>query len=584
MQAAPSLTLALAVGAALLGATIGCERGRAPGMPPPPPKTTARPPPAEDAAATSDAASTGGVRRLVLGSTAEPPTLCPLVFNNNPQQGEIAGLIARTLVQYDPTWTLIPDLAETLPRVTETSDLRMTADWAVRSDARWEDGTPVSVRDVMLTWRIQSDPKKQDVMGRGEASRIADIVPANDGTTRFQVVWSRPVPFADAPRVHVPLAAHVLEGDLLDATGALRPLADHARCRQPLSNGPFAIASWTPGEEIVFKRNPHASPRPKLDEVVVRFFASEQALEAAMIAGSVDVSLPGSLSSMGAVRFARRNSDQFTLLSAAGHSVAHLDFNLEHPILKDVRVRQAFAAAIPRAQLVEKLTEGAYAVLDSYLPPRHWGHAPVDAIVYDPVRAAALLDDVGFHVPPGGGVRVRTDGAALRFTLHAANTEDVGEMISAIRDHLKNVGIEITIEQRPMETFAASVQRDWASRELTMYGWVVEPSQSSGSFFREDRIPIEKTGFTGMNTMGYRNTEVTRLLKEVDRSADPDLRRANLARVQQLIRRDLPVLPLYNRRIAIVARKGVRNVRPTGTITSLAWNAAQWDVDPAPAP
>jgi peptide/nickel transport system substrate-binding protein len=250
-----------------------------------------------------------------------------------------------------------------------------------------------------------------------------------------------------------------------------------------------------------------------------------------------------------------------------------------------VRVREAIALAVPRQQIFEAISDGTYEVADSYLPNRHWAHADVTPITYDPVRAAALLDDAGFFAPPGGGTRARTDGTPLRLTVDAgSDKEETEELLSRVKGALANVGIELVIRLRPFKELSAALASERALRQITFYAWASDPSIVGGSLWRADRIPRADNGYKGANTTGYQNDVVTQLLKEVEVSVDVAARQQKLAAVQQQLRRDLPVLPLYVRPQIALSRKGVFNLRPTGTLTPLAWNAAQWDVAPRAEP
>lgn len=518
-------------------------------------------------------------KRLVLGVTSEPDSLCPLTAESAVGQ-EIAAFVARDLVLNDPSWRTAPDLAASLPTTALLPDGTFTAAWTLRPDARWEDGTPVSRADVELAWRLQTDPARQTLAGRDTAEKIAAIADSPGG---FTVTWRQPVAFAAELRTHRPLPAHVLARDLVAPDGALRPLKEHPFCRKPLSNGPFRLVEWSAGQHLVFARNDAYAPRPLLDEVVVKVVPSTATLQTALVAGEIDATFSnGGLSPVEAQRFVTQHADAFELVSTPGQVWTHIDVNLDDPVLKDVRVREALAVALPREQIFTAISGGLYEVSHTYLPPLHWGHAAVPPIAYDPARARALLEEAGFAEDPAGGPRVRKgDGAVLRFTLAAASgLQETEELLLLVRDALRQVGVEITLELTPFKVFNGALARGRATRQLAFYAWVFDGSTYGGSMWRDDRIPSEDNGFKGQNFPGYRNTDVTALLDAIDRSTDSVARTEMLARVQQALRRDLPAIPMYFRPAVVVVRKGVVGIKPTGTLTPLAWNAAVWDVAP----
>jgi peptide/nickel transport system substrate-binding protein len=541
--------------AAPIGALSACQRG---------PK-----------AARPDAGAPASPKRLVLALTAEPDSLCPLVAESAVGQ-EAAALVARDVVANDPSWKTVPDLAAALPEVTTDPDGTMTAAWTLRSDARWEDGAPVTAKDVLFSWRLQTDPARQTVAGRDVAEKIQAIRATAGG---FSVTWKEQNLFFAEVRTHRPVPAHVLEPLLLDDKKNLRPLKDHPYCKKPLSNGPFRLVEWAAGQHLLFSRNPHASPRPLLDEVLVRVLPSSTALMTALLAGEVDATFPNAgLSPVEAQRFVREHAPDFALVSTPGQVWTHIDVNLEDPILSDLRVREALALAIPRKQIFDAISGGLYEVSETYLPPLHWGHAVVEPIVHDPARAEQLLEAAGFSKQPDGA-RVRKDGARLRFTLHAASgLKESEELLLLVKDALAKVGVEIVLELEPFKVFNGALAKGRMTRQLSFYAWVFDGSTFGGSMWRTDRIPNDDNGWRGQNYPAYRNAEVTRLLDEVDRSVDAAVRKDKLGAVQRALRKDLPAIPMYFRPAVIVVRKGVTGLKPTGTLTPLAWNAAEWDV------
>src|SRR5487761_1298613 len=98
---------------------------------------------------------------LSIGISQFPATLNPLI---DPMEAKIyvLGAVLRPLTTYDPSWKLVCVLCETLPSFANglahkvplpdgKTGVRLT--FTLKSDARWDDGTPVTTADVAFSWQ-----------------------------------------------------------------------------------------------------------------------------------------------------------------------------------------------------------------------------------------------------------------------------------------------------------------------------------------------------------------------------------------------------------------------------------------------
>ncbi|MBM4281411.1 MAG: peptide ABC transporter substrate-binding protein [Deltaproteobacteria bacterium] len=574
--AAGFVVAALAVFAAAT-ALLACRREDGPAGEATNTTTTAPP-------TTTTTTTTAGVKRLTLGVTSEPSSLCPL-FSDGAATAEVQGLVFRELVQSTPQGKT-GDLATRVPTLGDDARLEadgtFVVDWTLRPDARWSDGTPVTARDVVAGWKVAVDPAQATTGGRDLAQKIARIDVVDDH--RFRVVWRAPEPaFADV-RTHRVLPAHrVLQHD-----GAPRDLARDPFCRRPVGNGPFVVVDVQPGAFVRLRRSPQFLPRPLLDDVVVKIVPSTDALAAALVAGDVDASLGhGGLSPTEAARLVAAHDGALVALRAPGTTWVHLDFNLDDPVLKDVRVRRALALAIDRRALVQTVADDAFDVDEGFFPRHHPLRVALPALPFDPAAARRLLDEAGFVAPAPGAVREDArpggTGAPLRLQLAAASGQrETERALQLVQAALRDVGVDVVLDLRPFKVFFAEGAKKRRLPHLSFYAWVVDESTSGANLWRADRIPSADNGFTGQNLPGWRDDEVTRLLAEADASVDVAVRQRNLERVQQRFVQDVPALSFWFRPAVVVARRGISGLAPTGTLSPLAWNAATWDVAAPP--
>ncbi|MFO7633438.1 MAG: ABC transporter substrate-binding protein, partial [Caldilinea sp.] len=92
------------------------------------------------------------------------------------------------------------------------------------------------------------------------------------------------------------------------------------------------------------------------------------------------------------------------------------DFTTPHPILSDLKVRQALAYCIDRESLIASVypyvEDGTTLEMDSFLPKTHWAYSGPypDLPMYDPEAGMALLEDAGWT---GSPVRSNANGDLL---------------------------------------------------------------------------------------------------------------------------------------------------------------------------
>ncbi len=129
--------------------------------------------------------------------------------------------------------------------------------------------------------------------------------------------------------------------------------------------------------------------------------------------------------------------------------VAAEDYTTPHPILSDVKVRQAMAYCIDRQALIASVypyvEDGAALLMDSFLPKSHWAYKGpyTDLPMYDPEKGKALLDEAGWKLPEGEAVRVNDAGEPLVIK-YATTTAQFRQTWSAVMvQNVADCGIQL---------------------------------------------------------------------------------------------------------------------------------------------
>jgi peptide/nickel transport system substrate-binding protein len=513
---------------------------------------------------------------LVIGMNTAPGTLNPLL-NSMLAGAFINSMTERPITTFDPDWKLVCLLCTELPTVengrARVVDLPPDDKGVVKKGMEidvelrpmtWGDGTPVTARDFEFTIEVGKHPQS-GVPSIEDYRRILKVDIKDD--RHFTLTKDR-VTFDYNVLDFFPLPAHI-EKPIFDADPAeyrTRTTYDADPANPGLAYGPYRIVEVVPGSRIALERNPRWTGQPpQFRRLLLKFFENSSSLEANLLSGNVDY-VPGEsgLSFSQSLAFEKRHGDRYNVVFKPSLAYAHMDVNLDNPLLADVRVRRAILMAIDRKTISDKLFAGKQPVADGNVNPldpmyspaaRHYDH--------DPAQARTLLDEAGFK-ETAPGERRNAKGQRLSLVLDYASGNRVSDQITqVIQSELRRVGIELRLKAAPARIyFAALNKRKFDS--LAFYSWITSPGSVPRTTLHSTEIPTADNGWSGQNYPGYRNPAMDKALDGAERELDPDKRRGFFADILRLYADDLPVLPMYFRTDSFVIPKQLTGVVPTG--------------------
>ncbi|MDH3728442.1 MAG: ABC transporter substrate-binding protein [Myxococcales bacterium] len=447
-------------------------------------------------------------------------------FVSDPYGLRVSRLLFASLVTIDPrTLEVVPDLAASVVALSPTEyEVRL------KTGLRFSDGTPLDAEDVAATFRGVVDP---DLKSRYAHTyrRIQNIEILDPQTLRFVLREPHATFLTD---LELPIVRR------LDARRRIATEDDPF----PVGAGPYRLVKRSLGV-LELRANPHwyrGAPKvPTLRFVVIR---DDNTRALRMLAGQGDLAI-GSIPALLLPMFA--DDPRFETRSAPGVSTMYLGFYTTSPKLHDVRVRRAIGAAIDRELLVEAKYDGLARITDSWIPFGHWAYLDsLTAQQFNPDRARELLDEAGFVDPAGPDPR-------MRLILRTTSDRFRQSVARAIAAMLRDVGIEVDVRPSEAATLIADLNKGRFELTLLQVPEVLEPHVLSW-FFDSSRIP--GLGSEGANRWRYQNPELDKLFERGRTRIDRDERRAAYEQAQQILARDLPVLPLWQPDTVAVIRRG----------------------------
>ncbi len=321
----------------------------------------------------------------------------------------------------------------------------------LRPDLKWSDGEPLTSDDINFTWEVISNPASGAVVATG--FDLIESIETPDAQTAI-ITYSQPTLAYLSQWTYGLLPRH--------ATGAPEEMMTWDWNRQPVTAGPYVVSEWNSGDSIVMDRNPnyYLEGQPYIDRLIFKVVPDTGAQIAMMAQGEGTVQLwPGEERAV----YNAQVEGQATLAETPGQWIMTMFFNLSqpfdgdpsaqppHPILGDLRVRQAIAHAIDYELITTSINPETIPTAGA-IPYGWYGCAQERIYPFDIDKANALLDEAGWVMGSDGirvaqGAEYAADGTRMTIQLNGyTNFQPLVKLEEALAEMLKQVGIEATIQ------------------------------------------------------------------------------------------------------------------------------------------
>ncbi len=525
---------------------------------------------------------------VVIGAIQEPDTLNPMFSIGSGPGAFTVKNIRATISTVDvgrdnDTWRVFPQGVEYLPNVRNgtwaVDGEKMILVWKIKP-RRWHDGRLVTCADYVFSHAVARD-RRVGVIELVLTNRIASVsCPQGADGREIRVQWNERYGYAN--QMVVPYGAlprHIIEPFYRANPSALRDAPYGNDPKATIGDGPYRLVEWRRNVSVTVEAvgDHPIFGTPKIRRITWRIFPDGQTVAANLLSGAIDV--VGDFTALGAISAAleleRQAGARVKVIWQPGVIWEHIDFNLDNPLLQDVRVRRALAHGINRVQISQHLFGGRFPVSHTYLPPRHPGYTEaVEKYPYDPARARRLLQEAGFAPGPDDVMR-NAVGQRLQFEINTVAGLPLREQVEQIiQQQLRQIGVEITILNFPSRVLFGEILGRRKFKALATYAWTWVPETDCNRVYTADGIPNEGNNWAGQNYPGYRNAEMDRICDAISREIDEEKRNRLLNNSAKIFARDLPALPLYLWGIASAAKPGLRNL--VFGIEPVTWNAYRW--------
>ena len=257
-----------------------------------------------------------------------------------------------------------------------------------------------------------------------------------------------------------------------------------------------------------------------------------------------------------------------------------------HPILSDLKVRQAIAHCTNRPELIASVypfldeAQQGKLLMDANLPQGHWALATDGLTTYpfDVEKGAALLDEAGWTLADGETERANADGDVLSLSFTTTNAQFRQTWSAVFIQQMAACGVQIIPTFAPGSYwFGSSTGLRRREFELGAFAWVGETDPGGQTLYACNQIPLPSNNWNGQNYMGWCNDTASQAILAANNTLNREERIAQFATFQQEFTKDMVSLPLFNRTEAAAAANRVTGFAPNPTEYYTA-NIDEWTV------
>jgi len=489
--------------------------------------------------------SAGGGQNVLRYALPSPPTTFDPATVQDGDTIDLLMQVFEGLVQWNEENEIVPNLAERW----EVSDDGTVYTFHLRENVKFHNGRALTAADFeySITRALLPATKSQtvktylfDIVGarevfEGKAQTLRGVRVVDDHTLQITIDRRRPYFLG---KLTYPTAYVVCKEAIERNNGVLDEKA-------MIGTGPFRLQSYQPNYSVILTANAdYHGGRPILDGIERPILTDSTTRQTTYESGDLDI-----------VDIQRADLDRIQNDPALGKEIKEfpraaiwylaMNQNAFEPFKKK-EVRQAFAMAINKDELIRLALKGTAQKASGILPPGVPGHDPdLPGLPYDPEKARRLLARAGY--PGGKGFPKLT----ISFRQGYKQIEDG---VLAIRSDLKqNLGIEVETQQVEWARFLKEIDNGtvlcfharWAADYL-------DP---------QDFLSVMLRTGAEENDIGYSNPQFDRLCDEADVEPDPAKRLELYRQAEKIAVDDAPWVCIYYQRDIELHKPYVRGIR-----------------------
>lgn len=472
---------------------------------------------------------------IYYGNGDEPKSLDPHLTTGSPDNNIIINLFEGLISKDHATLEPQPGVAKSW---TISEDGRVYR-FQLREEARWSNGDPLTAEDFVYSWRRALTPSVPNAYAymmyniegaedfhAGKIKDFAQVGVKALSAHELEVTLTHPAHFFLQLLDHH--SYYPIHGPTLEKFGGINdPASKWTLPGNLVGNGPFVLKNWEINKVIELAKSETYWDKDAVKLRGAHFFPIEdqQAEERAFRTGQIHLTNTPQMDIEKIETYRKKDPDVLRVVPT--YASYYYEFNVNRKPFDDARVRRAFALAVDRKLIVEKVTKGGEVPAQSFVPPDPAGYQPQVYWQEDVEEARRLLAEAGYP-----------DGKNFPVYSLMYNTHDNHQKVAlAVQQMLKkNLNIDIQLENKEWKVYMMA--RKNLEHDIVRAGWVADYLDPS-NFFDILR------SYSGNNNTAWKNAQYDELMNQIAATADAAHRNELFEEANRLLAEEMPVLPLY---------------------------------------
>ncbi len=470
---------------------------------------------------------------LNLSMSADPLCLDPHAISSDVEQ--IFGrILFDNLTYLDQKGNPAPWLAESW----QVSADQKTYTFKLRKGVTFSDGEPFNAAAVVANFEHMLDPATRSPLAGPYIAPYERSVILDEYT--LEVHLKTP---------YTPLLDVLAQGWLgLLSPKAIKGSTPAQLCEKPVGSGPFVLTSYTKTQGATFAKRKGYDWAPPLlgfkgeaflDGINVSWVGQDAVRYNSLASGQYQAT--GYVPAQNAAAVKADKNLVYSNVNRIGLPYT-IEFNTERAPFNDIKVRQAFVAAVNIPVVVQTVGFGERVQATSFVDRvTKYYDKNVQLPGFDAKKANDLLDQAGWTARNADGYRTK-DGKELAVSWPVSQTATIAPIYDLIQAQVKAVGIRVNIELLPA---AQNTTRRYAGDYDLSHG-VWHTNTPDVLYIKYATFSIPTAERLGQNTSRLRDAQLDGWLEQARQSNDAATLRDLYRKVQNRLAELTPGFPVYD--------------------------------------
>jgi peptide/nickel transport system substrate-binding protein len=535
---------------------------------------------------------------VVIHALSDPENLNAFT-SSDAHATQIKNNIYQSLLHYDfATMELTPVLASSrgeIELINNNSGMKIT--FKIRPEARWDNGEPVTVADVIFSLKALKCPKVNSDAKKPYLEFVTDIQSYDEDDHKLSFICNQVYMLAEDV---VGYDLNILPEHIFDPGKILRnfSIGDFVNPNEKIINDPriktfadefnserygrdpetiqgsgaYRLTQWQTGQRLVLERKKgwwgdqlkgenmfFEANAPKITYEIINDINTALT---ALKAGKLDVMMVTPVKDYIDLDNSPKFKENFIKSEPDMLAFQYIGLNVRDKILSDKKVRQALAHLTNVDQINEKVLYGkGKRVVGPILPQFKDAYASeLPLYQYNPAKAQQLLTEAGWKDTDGDGILDKIINGQktplkLTFTYNQGNSmrETVGLMF---KEWLRQAGIEMEVRSLEWSLYLGELKKQ---KIQVFYGsWVTDPRD-------DDPKQIWHTASRngGSNYTGFGNAATDAMIDKIKSELNQAKRNQLYHEWQALLHEEVPYIFLNNQPFRNAIHQRFDNINPS---------------------